>query len=96
MAVLSGSSWTCISPLPATHSFSTYLAFELSNHEATVIEKNLQTRTNPSPDSPALSELDEGQIVDIEDQIGQWVRVRTQRGHIGWVPQKSILSFKGY
>ena len=76
--------------------FSIYLLMDQMSLEATVIEKDLQTHTNPSPESPSLSELKEGQIVKIETKIGPWVRIKTQRGSLGWVPESSLLIFKGF
>ena len=76
--------------------FTFYLSFQHLSPEATVVEKNLQTHSNPSPEAPTLSELEEGQIVKIEEQLGQWVRIKTDRGTLGWVPKKSVLTFKGF
>lgn len=76
--------------------FSFYLTVSDLSLEATIIHKDLLTRANPSTESPGLSELEEGQIVTVEKQLGDWVRIRTSRGTLGWVPQKAILMFKGF
>lgn len=75
--------------------FSSLLVFDRMQLKATVIEKNLKTHAGPSESSPTLSELQEGQIVHIETSHGGWVQVRTQNGHPGWVPQKSLIAFGG-
>lgn len=71
------------------------LTIDQQTHKATVIEKNLQTHTGPSTESPTLSELQEGEIVIIENLHSGWVQIRTLNGSPGWIPQKSIITFGG-
>lgn len=62
---------------------------------ATVVPRDLMTRANPSESSPTMNELDEGQVVTVEKVYGPWAQIRTQSGTPGWVPQQSIIIFKG-
>ena len=76
-------------------SFTVYLTLQSLRIEATVIEKNLLTHTNPADTSPTIGELDEGQIVVIEKTYGHWAQIRTRAGAPGWVPKKTLIPFKG-
>ena len=76
--------------------FTVSLAISENQNLATVVVPDLQTKTTPAADAPTLSELDEGQVVSVESRSGDWFRIRTERGRKGWVPQKSILMFKGF
>ena len=75
--------------------FSSLVVIDESKTKATVIEKNQLTHANPSDTSPTLSELNEGQVVFVEKAHGSWVQVRTFNGSPGWVPQTSLIAFRG-
>lgn len=79
--------------------FSTFFAFNLFTSSrqmmGTVIERNLLTHANPTESSPTLSELEEGQVVSVEKVHQNWLQIRSQRGAPGWVPQSSVIIFKG-
>jgi tetratricopeptide (TPR) repeat protein len=62
---------------------------------ATVVTKDQSTYASPSETAPTLSQLSEGQIVKVERQHQAWIQVRTQTGAPGWVPEDSIIIFKG-
>jgi len=74
---------------------SAQLLTDQAKIRATVIKKNLQTHTTPSESSPTLSELREGQVVNVEKSHAGWVQIRTMSGSPGWVPQESLIAFGG-
>lgn len=74
--------------------FTSFSYLDSLKVRATVITKNLLTHTNPSESSPTLSELQEGQVVFIEKEIGEWVQIRTKEGNPGWVSKNSLIAFR--
>ena len=71
------------------------LFLDQAQMKATVVQKNLKTHAAPSETSPTLTELSEGQVVEIEKVAGQWAQVRPNGGTPGWVPQSSLIAFGG-
>ncbi len=75
--------------------FATLDYLDHTQVSATIVQKDLETRVDPSETAPTLAPLEEGQVVSVEKHLAGWVQVRTQNGAPGWVPQNSVIEFKG-
>ena len=54
--------------------------------------KDTQLRTKADKKAPILTELEKGEKLTYLDQSGEWARVSSQRGFIGYVPSSEISS----
>lgn len=75
--------------------FATLDYFDHYKVSATIIEKDLPTRVGPTESSPALSQLSEGQLVQVEKYHEGWIQIRTKTGAPGWIPRNSAIEFRG-
>lgn len=69
---------------------STRSAKEIDSGEAIIMSKELNLRAAPDPDSKSIVLLHEGTKVQLEDQIGEWYKVRLINGEIGWLPMEQL------
>lgn len=60
-------------------------AFELHSGQAIVIVGETDLRIAPDPESRAVRPLHAGAKTWLEDQIGEWYKVRLENGEVGWI-----------
>ncbi len=85
--------YTFIPLMILSSSLSFVIYTDRNQTKATVIQKNRLTHTSPSPKSPSLSELREGELVSVKKFHGDWVQILTPGGSPGWVPASSLILF---
>ncbi|MCC7404748.1 MAG: SH3 domain-containing protein [Bdellovibrionales bacterium] len=70
-------------------------AYDSFTPRATVIAKNLEVRSGPSPDDASLFELPEGHEVIIKQVVNDWVQVTSPGGLTGWVQLNLLFHSSG-
>ncbi len=83
----------CLPVLLITLIFVSIISMKRFTEKATIVSPDLQTRISPSETSPTLSELYEGQVVNVEKILDDWAQIRLTSGAPGWVPKSSIIIF---
>ena len=63
---------------------------EQDSGQAVLISKEMALRSAPDGESKVILDLHEGVKVSIQDQIGDWHKVRLANGEVGWLP-KDVL-----
>ncbi len=82
-----------ISSMAAWFLFIVFTAFSIStySHEkhnvyAIIFAKKTAIRAEPTPASQEIFELHEGTKVQVEEEDGNWCRIRLANGNTGWMP----------
>ncbi len=58
-----------------------------------LLAKSIELRAAPDYDSAEIMQIHEGVDVDVQDEIGEWVKVGLANGQIGWLPRKEVGLF---
>ena len=63
---------------------------ERDSGQAILMSKQMALRSAPDDQSKVILDLHEGVKVSIQDQIGDWHKVRLANGEVGWLPKEVI------
>ncbi len=55
-----------------------------------ILASQVKVTSSPAVDATEVFELHEGVRLQIEEQSGEWLRIRLRDGKIGWVPQQAV------
>ncbi len=55
-----------------------------------ILAPQVRVTSSPAADATEVFVLHEGVRLEIEEQSGEWLRIRLRDGKIGWVPQQAV------
>ena len=61
--------------------------------QGVLLSRSFDLRSAPDYDSAELLTIHEGVEIDVQDQIGDWIKVRLANGQVGWLPNKEVGLF---
>lgn len=64
---------------------------ESQQETATIIQKNLETKSGPDTENASLFTLNEGELVRVLDQVQGWIKIQDSQGRLGWVHADQIF-----
>ena len=60
------------------------------SHKAIIYNPVVSGKSSPDNSGTDLFVLHEGTKVSIEDEVGEWLKIRLSDGNVGWVPINSL------
>lgn len=62
----------------------------MNHNEAIIFASTVTAKSSPDASAIDLFVLHEGTKVGINDQIGEWLRIKIANGSVGWIKEKSL------
>ncbi|PKP17744.1 MAG: hypothetical protein CVU06_12820 [Bacteroidetes bacterium HGW-Bacteroidetes-22] len=62
----------------------------MNHNEAIIFATTVTAKSSPDASAVDLFVLHEGTKVGINDQIGEWLRIKIANGSVGWIKEKSL------
>lgn len=63
---------------------------------AIVFEKEIGVKSEPNSRSEEVFLLHEGTKVNVQDELGEWKKIRLVNGKIGWIPAEALKEIKDF
>lgn len=63
---------------------------------AIIFEKETEVRSEPNDRSEEVFLLHEGTKVNVQDELGEWKKIRLTDGKTGWLPTKTLREIKDF
>lgn len=61
--------------------------------DGVLLAKQMDLRSAPDPESAGILTIHEGIDIDVQDEIGDWIKVRLLNGQEGWLPKAEVGLF---
>ena len=65
----------------------------ISPNNGVLLSHTSNLRAAPDPESAAIMEIHSGIELQLQDEIGEWVKVRLANGQVGWIPLVEVGLF---